>query len=149
MKRGPIISVLSALLIVLWVYAAFSKLIEFSVFKAQLEMQPLPGWAISILRWILPIVEIIVAVLLSIKGWQYSGLVASSLLMIVFTIYVFLALTGSFGDIPCSCAGIISKLHWKGHLVFNLNFLLVSVLGTYLKRQELQLDYCRKPTMKV
>ena len=136
MKRNSIISIVCGLLIILWTYAALSKLVEFERFTAQLELQPLPSWSIPILRWVLPIGELLIAILLSGIHKRYLGLIASTVLMALFSVYVLLALTGSFGDIPCSCAGIISKLHWKGHMVFNLFFLAISVLGTYLKKQD-------------
>jgi len=54
--------------------------------------------------------------------------------MTLFTLYVAFALSGVFGEIPCSCAGLISAMHWKGHLVFNIIFLIISLLGVYIQK---------------
>ena len=149
MNRNPIITIICALLILLWAYAALSKLAEFSLFTVQLGKQPLPGWSLPILRWGLPLGELIIAFLLASPKYQYPGLVASTLLMAIFTGYVMLALSGSFGHIPCSCAGIISKLHWKGHLIFNIICLIISILGTILKKRDSNLTYNRQQTLRV
>jgi len=34
-----------------------------------------------------------------------------------------------FDRIPCSCGGIIAKLSWGQHLVFNLIFLGLALIG--------------------
>ncbi|MGF7231362.1 MauE/DoxX family redox-associated membrane protein, partial [Arachidicoccus sp.] len=87
------------------------------------------------------------ALLLYFQRTNKSGFVLSSVLMAAFTLYVLLALSGAFGDIPCSCAGIIGKLRWKGHLVFNLFFTLISFTGWYLhtKKTITTAQYRRRP----
>lgn len=149
MKRNLIISIISTVLIMLWVYASLSKISEFSVFTAQLQRQPLPTWSISYFKWGLPIIELVVAFMVSIPGTRLKGFVLSSCLMISFTLYVAFALSGAFGDIPCSCAGIISGLHWKGHLIFNALFLIISLFGVHIQKKESgkENDFIKKPTM--
>ena len=61
-----------------------------------------------------------------------KGLIISSILMLSFTMYVLFALSGTFGEIPCSCAGLIAAPGWKGHLVFNIIFTIVSLTGIFL-----------------
>lgn len=135
MKTQKIITLLSTLLILLWVYAAGSKLAEYKVFTDQLARQPLPHWSIAILAWALPLVEIITALFLYFQT-NKIGFILSSILMSAFSVYVLLALSGAFGDIPCSCAGIIGKLRWKGHLIFNICFTLISFMGWYLHKEQ-------------
>lgn len=134
MKRSMTIQIICTLLIILWVYAALSKLFEFSVFAAQLQRQPLPQWSVALLKWGLPIVELVTAVMICFQKSRYWGLLLSSGLLAVFTFYVVFALSGAFGDIPCSCAGLIAALHWKGHLLFNIIFTGMSTLGVYLHK---------------
>jgi hypothetical protein len=38
-------------------------------------------------------------------------------------------------SLPCSCGGIIAKLSWKEHVVFNLFFIANSVAGIKLQRK--------------
>lgn len=136
MKRKLLISIFCTLLIALWAYATLDKLTAPARFGDQLKLQPIPIWSVPLIQWGLPIIELATATLISIQKTMSKGLIISSILMTVFTFYVLFALTGAYGDIPCSCAGIISALHWRGHLVFNIFFLVISVAGYYLKRSK-------------
>ncbi|MDX1365731.1 MAG: hypothetical protein R3243_16110, partial [Arenibacter latericius] len=49
-------------------------------------------------------------------------------LMILFVGYT-VAVLFFAPTLPCSCGGIISLLSWEQHLVFNLVFLLLSIVG--------------------
>lgn len=137
MKKEYLLPFISTLLILLWIYAAGSKLAEYTIFKDQLARQPLPSWSIPILAWALPLVEMVTALFLYFQRTNKMGCILSSVLMTAFTVYVLLALSGAFGDIPCSCAGIIGKLRWKGHLLFNIFFTILSFAGWYLHKQKL------------
>lgn len=145
MKRITLISIICTLLVVLWVYAAGSKLSEYRVFIDQLKRQPLPSWSVNILVWALPIVELLTAVLIFFQRTRMKGLIISAFLMISFTLYVAFALSGAFGEIPCSCAGLISSLKWQGHLIFNIIFTIISLLGLYFQRHKEQLFRKHKP----
>ncbi len=133
-RRLLISSLINTLLIILWAYAALSKLSEYGVFTGQLKRQPLPLWSAGVLSWALPLTEFATAVLIYSQRTRMAGLIISSFLMTVFTLYVLFALSGAFGDIPCSCAGLISSLRWQGHLVFNIVFSVVSFVGVYLEK---------------
>jgi putative oxidoreductase len=41
-----------------------------------------------------------------------------------------------FPYIPCSCGGVIRKLTWPQHLVLNLFYVALSVLGLILQRSQ-------------
>jgi len=124
------------LLIVLWVYAAASKLIDFNLFKAQMKRQILfPFIKSSIVYW-LPPVELLTAGLFVFQPSQRAGLYLSAIMLCVFTAYVGFALSGILGRIPCSCGGIINKMGWGTHLFFNIFFLLLTVLGIYIVNRE-------------
>src|SRR5690606_796788 len=58
----------------------------------------------------------------------------SSLLLLVFTIYIGMALLGFWEKIPCACGSVIRFLSWKQHFFFNLFFLLISIWGIYSTR---------------
>lgn len=136
MKRNLIISIICVLLIALWSYAAISKILEFTTFGSQLRRQPLPVWSIPWLQWGLPVIEMGIALLINFQRTRLTGFIISSGMMTLFTFYVLFALTGAFGNIPCSCAGLISALRWKGHLVFNTMFTIISFAGIFLIRQK-------------
>ena len=136
MKRKIVIEILSSLLILLFVYASVSKWLDFKIFIGQMNNQPFPNWMTPALVWTLPTVEIVISVLLMFNRTQLIGFRASFVLMLLFTIYATLILMKVFGRVPCSCGGVIDKLNWEQHLVFNLFFVAVALTGIILKRKE-------------
>lgn len=123
---------ISFFLIVLWVYAAVSKLSDYDLFVSQLQMQPLPGWSIRILAWVLPVAELLLAFSLASKKCRGAGLAFSFSLMLLFTNYTAIVLSGAFGKIPCSCGGIFSFVGWTGHLIFNVTATVAALTGYFL-----------------
>ena len=115
------------LLTILWVYTASSKLMDFNDFRVQLSRQALPHLLLVILLWTLPAVELLTALLLQFNRTELPGLFISFILMVLFTGYVTLVLIGFFGQIPCSCGGVIKAMGWKIHFYFNLFFLMLTI----------------------
>ncbi len=139
MKNKTVISFCAGALILLFVYTAVSKMLAPAEFRSALLLQPLPGAVKPALFWLLPSFELVAAALLSFKTARLTGFWLSALLMLAFTGYVLLVLLQVFGKVPCACGGVISSLGWKGHLFFNLFFLLLSVTGlicTYRERRD-------------
>lgn len=115
-----------SLLIILWIYAAGSKLLEYNTFKHQLTLQHFPFKIESTMAWLLPSIEILAAILLTIPKTIRYGLYTSAILLTLFTLYITFILTGIHNKAPCSCGGVLSMLSWKSHLVFNLIFLSIN-----------------------
>jgi len=135
MKKINFLDIILVLFAVLFVYAAVSKLITYDEFKAQIGKSPLimnHGWWIS---WLIPGVEISIGIMLFIPRFQVLALYGSFTLMFVFTIYIgfMLAFTP---NLPCSCGGILSSMGWKEHLVFNLIFTLLAIVGIILSSRQ-------------
>lgn len=124
------------LLIILWVYAAVSKLTGYRLFVISMEKQPLPAWMVSKLIWALPAAELSMAAMLSTKRLVGYGLLLSALLLFSFAGYTALALSGAYGSIPCSCGGIFSFMQWKGHFIFNVTTFWVALTAWILLRKE-------------
>jgi hypothetical protein len=59
------------------------------------------------------------------------ALYASLTLMTIFTAYIIAILQFSY-TIPCSCGGVLSKLSWQTHLVFNIGFMVLAAAGILL-----------------
>ncbi|WP_457126819.1 MauE/DoxX family redox-associated membrane protein [Mucilaginibacter sp. HD30] len=136
MKTKQLLAFIAALLILLFVYTAVSKWLDFEQFKMQLYSQALPRVLATELIWTLPGIEIITALLLLFERTRSFGLYLSAGLMLVFTGYIALVMANFFGRTPCSCGGVIRSLGWKAHLFFNLFFLLLSVTGIVLANRE-------------
>lgn len=132
MKRNTAIEILCYLLIFLFVYASVSKLSDYRVFQIQLSKSPFITSLAGILSLAVPSVELIAAVLLSIAGLRLMGFYLSLFLLSLFTSYLLAMLSFSY-YIPCSCGGVISGLTWKQHILFNLFFVAVSIVGIILQ----------------
>ncbi|WP_141675536.1 MauE/DoxX family redox-associated membrane protein [Formosa haliotis] len=126
--RNFIIEIISNLLVVLFLYAAISKLINFEHFSWQLSQSPYISPLSSLLSWLIPVVEILIAITLISKKYRTLGLYSSLIILTAFTLYIFSVLKFS-DNIPCSCGGVLSNLSWKNHLIFNLAFILFTIFG--------------------
>lgn len=140
MKRIVTHSV-SFLLIVIWVYAAVSKLGNLELFASRLRQQPLPLWSTPVLLWLLPLIEIMMALMLSLAIIRATGLLCSWIILLAFAVYVGMALSGAYGRIPCSCGGIFSFMQWKGHLVFNSVAAIFSFVAWQFEKENLRKKY--------
>ena len=120
------------MLILLWVYTSLSKILVFNQFKVQMSMQTVPNFSKPVLPYFLPLAELFLATLLMSRVTRIMGLWLSSFFMIVFTGYILLVITGSFGRVPCSCGGIFEKLGWTAHFIVNLIILLFTLTASFI-----------------
>jgi len=127
---------ISFLLILLWIYAASSKLMDFSMFKAQMHRQALFPFLKASLVYLLPPIEITAGVCLVFDSTRKTGLYLSFTMLAAFTIYIAMALMNMLGHIPCSCGGILRDMGWTAHLIFNIFFLLLTAFGIYIDHRE-------------
>ncbi|MEA9412635.1 MauE/DoxX family redox-associated membrane protein [Flavobacterium sp. PL02] len=119
------VEVVCFLYILLFVYAAVSKLLDFENFRVQLGQSPLLSAFAGSIAWLVPILELLISLLLVLKRWRLIGLFAALSLMVMFTAYIYIILNYS-SFIPCSCGGILEKLGWREHLFFNLVFIILA-----------------------
>ncbi|TCC98467.1 MauE/DoxX family redox-associated membrane protein [Pedobacter hiemivivus] len=109
----------SYLFVLLFVYTAASKLQSLENFQLVLIKYPLLGKYNVLISYLVPAVELLIAFALIIEKYKRTGMIAALLLMICFTIYIlYMFISGS--NLPCSCGGLVSKLSWWHHVVFNL-----------------------------
>lgn len=133
------------LFIVLFVYAATSKLLDFETFQIQLAQSPFLGAYAGMISVLAPGIEILLAGMLIIRRYRLVALIGCYGLMIMFTAYIVIIL--NFSDfIPCSCGGVLEKLSWTQHLIFNIVFIVLATVAILLTSQlpnsgTLQLTY--------
>ena len=130
-----VIEIISALLIILFVYAATSKFLDFQKFQVQLGQSPLLTAFAKWVAWLIPTIEIIISLLLAFSKTRLLALYASFGLMVMFTSYI-ITITRFSDYVPCSCGGVLQNMGWKQHLYFNLVFVLLSLVGIFLYRKE-------------
>jgi len=136
-KRQILIECISALLILLFLYASMSKFMDFHTFIGEMNNQPLPNSWTPFLVWFIPCSEILMSIALLFERTRLPGLYVSLGFMSLFTIYSIIIILNFFGRIPCSCGGVIKRLTWKQHIAFNLFFVVLSIAGIILQRRKL------------
>ena len=139
MKKISFLDVILVLFAVLFVYAAVSKLLTYDEFKVQISKSPLimnQGWWIS---WAVPGIEIAISAMLFNPRLRLTALYGAFLLMFIFTIYIGFMLA-FVPDLPCSCGGILSRMGWTEHLIFNIAFTLLAIVGIVLSNREKRVE---------
>ncbi len=136
MKQESAIKIICSLLVFLFVYAAVSKLLDYSTFRVQLSQSPYITRFAEIIAWALPVIELIVAVSFVFSNLRFYAFYAALFLLSLFTAYLVAMLNFSY-YIPCSCGGVLASLSWKQHIVLNTIFILLSLTGIRLSVIEL------------
>ncbi|WP_432671709.1 MauE/DoxX family redox-associated membrane protein [Flavobacterium sp. SM2513] len=126
-----VIAIISYLFVFLFIYAAISKLLDYNDFSIKIGQSPLLSPFAGYVAIGVPVIELIIAVGLLIPNWRIISLFAALCLMTAFTVYIFIILNFS-SFVPCSCGGILEKLGWTEHLIFNLVFVVLAIIGLIL-----------------
>jgi len=135
--RKIIIEVICYFFASMFVYAAVSKILEFDNFQAQLGQSVILGAYAGVVSYGVLTAELAAALLLVIPKYRTVALICSFILMASFTVYIFIILNFS-PSIPCSCGGILEKMGWKEHLIFNIICLAAAATGLLLHRSDLK-----------
>lgn len=128
MKTTILTDIIATLFIFLFAYAAVSKLIDYQQFRVQLGQSPMLTSFAGIVAWSIPTIEILISGLLIFDRTRLVGLYGSLALMTMFSAYI-VAITNFSEYVPCSCGGILQKMNWHQHLIFNVAFLLLVLMG--------------------
>ena len=133
MKKG-IPDIICGLLILLFVYAAMSKLLDRQHFQGVLAQMPLIQYAAGFISVALPLLEGIVCALLFMRTTRLLGLYASFGILVSFTVFIGYMILFS-PHLPCNCGGVLEQMSWTQHLVFNLVFIALSAIAIKLSNQ--------------
>ena len=129
------LEIICFLFILLFTYAAVTKLMDYQKFTVQIGQSPLLTDFAGVLAWAVPGVELLIAGMLAITRLRLIGLYAAFSLMVMFTAYIIAIL--QFSDsIPCSCGGVLEAMGWTEHLIFNIGFVLLGFTGIVLHSPE-------------
>lgn len=126
--------IITLLLILLWGYAAVSKLATYEDFRFQLLGHKVLMEHAGLVAWLVPSIELVIVLLLCIPSTRLVGLFSSFCLLLVFSLYI-IYMFQYYPATPCSCSGFISQLGWKAHVVFNLAFSALSFVGVVLTKK--------------
>lgn len=133
MKKRIVWELIPALLILLFAYTAFSKLMDYKRFTIVLEQFPFSKSASHLMGWLLPVSELIVVVLLFFPATRFLGLIASLAMLVVFTGFLIYMIV-FYPKLPCNCGGVISSMSWNAHFWFNLVFIFLTAVALFAIR---------------
>ena len=119
---------IASVFVLVFVYAAASKLTESDRFVNVLSQSPLVKEYATFIAWSIPFLEILISFFLFLPASRLQALWASALLMFAFTLYLTYMLV-FVPKLPCSCGGILNNLSWPAHLAFNILLILLALLG--------------------
>ena len=122
------VEIICYLYILLFVYAALSKLLDYENFEVQIGQSPLLSVYAKLVAIGVVAMEILIAGMLAIPVLRVLGLYFAFNLMVMFTAYIVLILNYST-HVPCSCGGILEDMGWKEHLWFNIAFIIMAAVA--------------------
>jgi len=134
----------------LFMYAAVAKILDFENFQVQLAQSPLLSAYAGLVSYSVIGVEVIITLMLMTKRSRIAGMYASLGLMSAFTVYIFVML--NFSDfVPCACGGILEKMGWTEHLIFNIFCVVLAFTAIITKKlkQGISLAYIAVNCMMV
>lgn len=137
--KSNFIYIVALLHILLFSYAAASKLLDFQNFQVQLGQSPLLSAFAVTVSVAVPMVEFILVLMLMLPRFRLIGLYGSFVLMTMFSAYIVIVLNFS-SFTPCSCGGILEKMSWTEHLIFNIVFVVISAIAIIL-HSKTRFDY--------
>jgi hypothetical protein len=126
------VDIICYLLIFLFVYTACSKLGGLRAFQQVISQSSFVKTNAVFISIAVPVAELLVSGLLFFNRSRIYGLWLSVALLTGFSLYILVMLL-TMPDLPCSCGGVIGKLGWKGHIVFNGAFILLALAGIFFE----------------
>jgi len=109
------------------------KISDYHNFLDQLEHSPQLHPYAGLISWVVPVAEIAITILLIIPRTKLIGLLLAFVMMLGFTFYVFYVLNYAH-EVPCACGGVLSGMSWQNHLIFNLIYTGIALLGILLSQ---------------
>ncbi|MDR3713323.1 MAG: hypothetical protein P4L51_10940 [Puia sp.] len=118
----------------LFAYSGITKLLNFTEFRRQMGEIFNSGFLMECVIYLVPSVELLVAAFLIIKPFRMKAFQLGFVTMILFTIYIIL-LTFLSHDVPCSCGGFLERIPTGIHIIFNISFAALALVGIQLEKK--------------
>ncbi|MGX9986856.1 DoxX family protein [Soonwooa purpurea] len=134
---------ISYFFVLLFCYAGISKILDFENFQVQIAQSPLLSAYAGFISYATIISEMMIVALLIIPKTRLIGLYASLGIMSAFSIYIYLIL--NYSDfVPCSCGGILEKMGWTEHLLFNTACVILAICAIVINYRSYPDKYSRR-----
>lgn len=130
--KYKIVVAITALLILLLMYSAGAKAIQWGDYAQTMRNQPLPHWLTQPLTVVIPLAQLITVACLISEKFRRTGLFASIVLLTLPTFYIIALLLQFFPWVPCSCGNAFRWLSWQQLLWLHLSFLSLTGLALRL-----------------
>ena len=123
-------------LIFFFTYSALGKLLDLESFQTVIKNLPLIGQSstVSIIGYLTPFAELIVALLIAIPRSRYIGLLAAVPVLLLFTSFIVYILFLN-PDSSCSCIKPISILTRGQQLYVNGGFILLLLITLKIRKR--------------
>ena len=132
MKKREILIILKSLtrymLIFLFTYTGINKLIDHDVFYSSILQSPIIKNQAALISWLVPVFELLIVVMLVSRNYNHTGLLYSLLLLLMFTFYIAYMIL-FIPHLPCSCGGVLKKLSWNNHILFNSFLIIITFIS--------------------
>jgi hypothetical protein len=126
MKTNYIQTTIVILLCMLFIYAGIFKAMDYPLFLSDLSKSPLlVKYDKTLLAPAVLGTEFLIVCLLAFTSTRKAGLFLSFFVMLLFTLYLS-TLYFLYTNIPCSCGGILGKMSYPTHIIFNAAFTLMA-----------------------
>ncbi len=129
--RSLAVDWISLLFILIFVYAAVSKLYDYQKFVSQLGQSEVLSDIKDIIAWAVPTLELFISIFLIFTKTKLVGLYLCFGLMVLFTTYIY-SLMNFSEEAPCSCGGILEHLPWTAHLWFNVFLIFLAAIAVLI-----------------
>ncbi len=114
----------------IYMYTGWAKFMNMAAFIKGNSKIPYLGQYAKLIGYGIPTLEIMLAILLVIPVYwiKRAALWASTVLMILFTVY--LSLMVKFVEHKlCHCGGVIESMGWKTHIAFNIIWVIAGIFA--------------------
>jgi len=136
MKSNYIQNTVVILLCILFIYAGIFKAMDYQLFLSDLSKSPLlVKYDKTLLAPAILGTEFLIVVLLSFTLTRQAGLFLSFFVMLLFTLYLS-TLYFLYTNIPCSCGGILGKMSYPTHIIFNAVFTVMSAAAILISAKK-------------
>lgn len=133
----PIIDwIIPFLLMCLFGWVALGNVLHFKAYNSKMHLQVFTPEMADLLSYIVPSLLVTAFALLFIPNTRKTGLLFSTVLLFIFSLYIFLVVMGTFGEVPCSCISVFEGMGWVAQFIFTLFFFLLAFIGLTFKRKE-------------
>jgi hypothetical protein len=119
------------ILLAFFLYSAIDKLLHINNYAYWISKTPLLKQFSKWLPYVVPFVEIVVAIMLITNRWRLLALYASFYLLIAFVGYI-ITMLNIVDNPPFSYGGLLIRMSWGQQVVYNGVLAFVSMIGIIL-----------------